>query len=150
MRLFLFLVVLLARVSFSLSQNCKKLEKQFTKNCLKKGFETKMLENCEVGDGVLNKKAAKKCKKLEKKVIFADCNVKLCAEPADAFWCGHMNSYLNDYAGPSFNNLEDAQKACLRNKKCNGITQVSIFQFKSKLYQISWMSKRIQISRWWT
>ena len=44
-------------------------------------------------------------------------------------WCTYSNSFLYSYAGPSFNNLDDAQKACLRNKRCNGITQVSVSKF---------------------
>merc|ERR1712025_265980 len=44
-------------------------------------------------------------------------------EQAGPVWCKHENSFLYSYAGTSYNNLEEAQDACLKNSKCNGITQ---------------------------
>ena len=133
MRLFLLLIVLLFAVAIAASKKCKKLEGKFAKKCLKKGFEPKTLENCEIGNGVLKKKAVKKCAKMEKKIIAADCDVKICAGPDPTpkpvprvRWCSHGNSYLFTYAGPSFDNLEDAKLACFENPICNGITQVSL------------------------
>ena len=134
MRLFLLLIVLLSAVAIATSKNCKKLEGKFAKKCLKKGFEPKTLENCEIGDGVLKKKAVKKCVKMEKKIIAADCDVKLCAGPDPTpkpipswvRWCRHEDSYLYTYVGPSFDNLDDAKIACYNNAFCNGITQVNL------------------------
>ena len=46
-------------------------------------------------------------------------------EPEGPNWCKHENSFLYNYAGDAFDNLEDAQEACLQNDQCNGITQVN-------------------------
>merc|ERR1712176_1719650 len=140
MRLFLCLVVILACVALSTAGkkaktrvvNCKKLAKKFSK-CLKKGFAPKKLENCKIEEGDLKKKAAKKCARIEKKVIKGGCDIKACPKPEPEpepepevegpSWCRHENSFLYSYAGASFDTLEEAQEACLANTKCNGITQ---------------------------
>ena len=41
-------------------------------------------------------------------------------------WCIHLGSFLYSYASSTkYVNLEDAQKACVENDACKGITQVT-------------------------
>merc|ERR1712058_181507 len=129
MRLLLFLVVVVACVSFTTvhGKRCKRLAKKFT-NCLNKGYTPKTLENCKAGDGVLRKRFAKRCEKWEKNIIakgceIADCTADLEVEVEAETWGRHENSFLYTYAGTSYDTLEAAKEACLNNDQCNGITQ---------------------------
>ena len=134
MRLFLCLVIVLACVAITTGKKsrCERWERKFGKRCLTNGYTPTLLQNCEIGDGAFRypKWGMRKCGRIENKIMTAHCDVKACK--ADSGWCSHENSFLYSYAGDSFDNLEDAQEACLKNARCNGITQV----YYHPLYQL--------------
>lgn len=133
MRAFVVLLALLVACVMCRSppNPCAKPTKKFVNKCLKKGYQPKSLSDCDTTDGDLKKRRLRKCTRLENTIVEQSCEVAECTpkpvvEPTQApsAWCEHQNSFLYSYAGPSFDNLEAAQAACLANSKCNGITQV--------------------------
>jgi len=68
MKVFLFALFACGLTVLTSANKCNGLEKKF-EDCLKKGFQPKKLEGCDVGDGKLGKKDKKKCGRLENVVI---------------------------------------------------------------------------------